>query len=663
MNKFRKLSARALYAVMALALVVGLTLAPAVGADSPAVTDVGFELGAGPDTDTAEWSVAQKGADDAMGNYSVELVQAGDAAGTHGGTYIQLIPPSGITFANFETDITDADDEWSFWDYKVTTTTSNWAQFELKFTDPADSDEYVDIMFTQHSLTGGAAWEKVTVDKDVVSFLYWGPNIGSANPDELQNFANLLSGTSSKSKVLGDGDYDDYLLTRVQVQLYEATPARTSYIDDITIAGTTYELEPIFLDAEYYSVGDTVVVTVPNFAANTDSIRVNPVTAEIGTADWEVTVTSASDTSGITVALEETGIDTGVFTGSFTTVGTSPDEDELKVQDGDAINVGYIGDWGTTSAQTIVPYTLAEVDDTEPTITGLTPTDGAQITETLPTIEASYSDDPTVSDINIDSVEILVDGVDVTEDTTPLIGSVTYTPTEDLADGTHDVTVNVSDNAGNTATESWSFSVVSWLVDQESNTSPDDFLDALDTVGVAVSGATGATDTGDIKVGRYASNPEPDATPPSDLIEDPYFDVRVIDDGSSTQIVIKFADDNITADSVAYVWDALQGMWLACSDQGYNSVDEYLWVKVRTNTTPNIAELTGTPFAISGKAAAETKGDFDVDGDIDIVDFVYFAEAYGSVSTDANYNVIGDFDDDGDIDLIDFVQFATVYGT
>jgi len=56
-------------------------------------------------------------------------------------------------------------------------------------------------------------------------------------------------------------------------------------------------------------------------------------------------------------------------------------------------------------------------------------------------------------------------------------------------------------------------------------------------------------------------------------------------------------------------------------------------------------------------------GDFDADGDIDIFDFVQFADAYGSETGDPNYNAIGDFDDDGDIDIFDFVDFADVYGT
>jgi hypothetical protein len=65
----------------------------------------------------------------------------------------------------------------------------------------------------------------------------------------------------------------------------------------------------------------------------------------------------------------------------------------------------------------------------------------------------------------------------------------------------------------------------------------------------------------------------------------------------------------------------------------------------------------------NGIETQECKGDFDDDGDIDLIDFSSFAAAYNSVSADANYSTAGDFDDDGDIDLIDFSSFAAVYNT
>lgn len=185
------------------------------------------------------------------------------------------------------------------------------------------------------------------------------------------------------------------------------------------------------------------------------------------------------------------------------------------------------------------------------------------------------------------------DGVDVTDDAVAGSANVTYTPEEELVDGSYEVTVNVSDNAGNTATKSWSFRVVSWLVDPMDGEDED----ALETVGVAVFDADGA----EILVGRFASNPEPDAPPPLFMIEDGFFDVQVTEAGGATEIVLIFAGPEITAETTAYVWSELQGEWLECSDQDYSVANEWLWVKVRADTTPNITDLGGTPFAISGE--------------------------------------------------------------
>jgi hypothetical protein len=64
-----------------------------------------------------------------------------------------------------------------------------------------------------------------------------------------------------------------------------------------------------------------------------------------------------------------------------------------------------------------------------------------------------------------------------------------------------------------------------------------------------------------------------------------------------------------------------------------------------------------------GEVIVCMKGDFDGDGDIDIFDFVNFADAYGSELGEPNYKAIGDFNNDGQIDIFDFVAFADGYGT
>jgi len=55
-------------------------------------------------------------------------------------------------------------------------------------------------------------------------------------------------------------------------------------------------------------------------------------------------------------------------------------------------------------------------------------------------------------------------------------------------------------------------------------------------------------------------------------------------------------------------------------------------------------------------------GDFEPDGDVDIIDFGVFADAFGSTGGDANYFAGADSEPDGDVDIIDFGAFADNFG-
>lgn len=106
------------------------------------------------------------------------------------------------------------------------------------------------------------------------------------------------------------------------------------------------------------------------------------------------------------------------------------------------------------------PY-FVEITDEDilpPTITNVQPKEGAILEDTniKPTIRAEYEDP---SGIDTESVEILVDNVDVTEKSTVTEESVTYTPDEELKLGNHIVRVKVADKKGNEATKTWSFTI------------------------------------------------------------------------------------------------------------------------------------------------------------------------------------------------------------
>jgi len=56
------------------------------------------------------------------------------------------------------------------------------------------------------------------------------------------------------------------------------------------------------------------------------------------------------------------------------------------------------------------------------------------------------------------------------------------------------------------------------------------------------------------------------------------------------------------------------------------------------------------------------RADFDGSGRVDFADFLRFARAFGTVSTDPLYDPRFDFDGSGRVDFADFLRFAGVFG-
>lgn len=85
--------------------------------------------------------------------------------------------------------------------------------------------------------------------------------------------------------------------------------------------------------------------------------------------------------------------------------------------------------------------------------------------------------------------------------------------------------------------------------------------------------------------------------------------------------------------------------------------------KVYANDTGgnwNVSETRGITVIVT-----PTSGDITGDGKVDWDDFLLFADAYGTVIGDPNYNVLADIHPDtpdGDIDWDDFLLFADWYG-
>ncbi|WP_217588274.1 metallophosphoesterase, partial [Lentibacillus saliphilus] len=116
-------------------------------------------------------------------------------------------------------------------------------------------------------------------------------------------------------------------------------------------------------------------------------------------------------------------------------------------------------------------YEEVEEDTTNPTLTKFTPVDGKVVNENQPTISVQARDDQ--SGLDFTQTEMKVDGNVVSPIINETDGTISYTPESPLAEGLHNVWVNVADQAGNHNFTNWSFTVetdgptLQWNVDEE----------------------------------------------------------------------------------------------------------------------------------------------------------------------------------------------------
>ena len=393
---------------------------------------------------TAEWSTAQA----KTGSYSAHLDSvAAPSAGDEARVVIPL--PSGTTLGDI--------DSISWWVYAVTGYPPH-----VDITLHVDEDGVVDpedMLTAEMNLnyTGapstiaeleavypyGTAWLQtfeLTPDDGFDSVNdtteLWVTKLGAGNQD-------APSGTLAqwKAGIVASDPFDEMPtplidatapVVKLEIEVDSWVVRSEAYLDDVTINGVTYDLERP-LDSAWYKTGDTVTVTV------TDPSKVGTVS---------VYVKSDIHAQMGPVALTETGSGTGIFVGTFKLVGATPGVGELLVGQDNTVQVGYPG------LGSIID--TATVDNAPPTIDIVSPAHLDMITTATPTIEATLLDldsgiDPETLVMTLDGEVVAAEFVDP---------PVTYTPIDNLDQGSHSVTVDVSDVAGNPATtESWSFAI------------------------------------------------------------------------------------------------------------------------------------------------------------------------------------------------------------
>jgi hypothetical protein len=213
---------------------------------------------------------------------------------------------------------------------------------------------------------------------------------------------------------------------------YDVGSGRYYYFDYVILTNVSYDMTPPLFTNLTPPDSSYTGNTMPTISANyTDPSGMNLSTVLMEVDGIDVTGSSTIDPTGIEYA-------------PAVPLSEGPHTVYLEARDA-SINRNYGNvTWNFT------------VDTSPPIISNLQPPDLSATTDNTPSISADYTDP---AGINVSTVIIEVDAIDVTAQASVTSSNVSYTPTTVLAEGVHDVYLEVEDTVGNLGTASWSFTV------------------------------------------------------------------------------------------------------------------------------------------------------------------------------------------------------------
>ncbi len=235
-----------------------------------------------PNDAIAKWSTAQK----YVGDYSAKLYKGG--SGNDGSTHVEIDPTArGITFtAFFAAGLINN----GFWHRSLNledaAVAGNYGQMEFKFEDP-DSDAWVEITAVPlQTHVGSGIWAEQAMTAAATPSGRSGVNeIGTVLFDWTLAMLDTQEATINGLCV---DTAANWILTRVRIELWEATPERESYIDSVTIMGTLYAIEPgstapgLSLSSPFTEVGYTEDGVSMEYTVDESDINVEEETFPIG---------------------------------------------------------------------------------------------------------------------------------------------------------------------------------------------------------------------------------------------------------------------------------------------------------------------------------------------------------------------------------------------
>ena len=247
-----------------------------------------------PNNALAEWSTIQQYA----GTQSVKLSKGG--SGNAGSTHVQFnVATRGITMTQW----TNAIITNSFY-HHANAVTGNFAQYEFRFEDP-DSDAWVEITAVPlQTYLGTNAWVQTTLADNTPS------GYGGVDEVGLSIFNWALADLSNQQGVIEGvttgGDCSNWILSRIRLELWEAEPERTQYIDSVEVMGITYTIEPggtapaLSLSSPFEELGYTEDGVTVTLTSDTVDIEVEeetfPIARPLIKETAEITVTLAQTT-------------------------------------------------------------------------------------------------------------------------------------------------------------------------------------------------------------------------------------------------------------------------------------------------------------------------------------------------------------------------------